>query len=154
MYQVLANAPPLLDGWLSFGWSLRQDATTDRGLRELAILRVAQLTHCDYVWRSHYEMARRGGIGAEKLGALHSWQTSDLFTGTERAVLAVTDQLTREADVTDDAWGGLDGLFDDRQKVEIALTVAWYACAARMANGLRVPLEERHASVPPLPGSA
>jgi alkylhydroperoxidase family enzyme len=153
MYQVLANAPTLLDGWLELGWSLRQDASSERGLRELAIARVAQITHSDYVWRSHYQMARSSGISAEKLAALEQWSGSDLFDTAERAVLGVTDQLTRDADVTDDVWNTFAGIFDDRQKVELTLTISWYACASRMANGLRVPPEEWHDRVPPLPES-
>jgi AhpD family alkylhydroperoxidase len=153
MYQVLANAPALLDGWLEFGWSLRQEASSDRGLRELAIMRVAQLTGCEYVWRSHYRMAESGGIRPDSLSALAAWRSSNLYSDVERAVLAVTDALTVDAAVPDDVWAAFDDYFDDRQKVEIVLTISWYACAARVANGLQVPLEEWHPAVPPLTGS-
>lgn len=149
IYQVLAHAPALLDGWLEFGWSLRQDASSDRGLRELAIMRVAQLAGCEYVWRSHYRMAESGGIRPAMLSALAAWRSSELFSDAQRALLAVTDALTVDAAVPDDIWAGLDS-FDDRQKVEIVLTISWYACAARVANGLQVPLEQWHSALPPM----
>lgn len=37
LYRALANAPDVLDAWLRFAWSLRDDCTTPRALRELMI---------------------------------------------------------------------------------------------------------------------
>jgi alkylhydroperoxidase family enzyme len=150
MYQALANAPALLDGWLNYAWTLREEAESDRGLRELAILRVAQLTNSDYVWRSHYRLALDGGISEAQIGALSEWQASDAYDERQRAVLAMTDQLTRDAAVTDEAWAPLAELFNDRENVEIVLTVAWYTCAARTGNALRLPLEQWHERIPAL----
>ena len=39
----------------------------DTALCELAILRVAQLTGSDYVWRSHYRLATRAGVTEQQL---------------------------------------------------------------------------------------
>jgi AhpD family alkylhydroperoxidase len=153
IYEVLGNAPALLNGWIEFGWGLRQDASSDRELRELAIMRVAQLTGCEYVWRSHYQMAVSAGVRPASLSALAAWRSSELFSEAECAVLAVTDALTADAAVPDDVWAGVDSRFDDREKVEIVLTISWYACAARVANGLQVPLEEWHSALPPMAGS-
>ncbi|KKD06629.1 dienelactone hydrolase family protein [Streptomyces sp. WM6386] len=153
MYQALANSPAILDGWIGLGWSLRADAAADRGLCELAILRVAQLTRCEYVWRSHWRQARRAGIGEDKISALGEWPDSDLYSPLERAVLALTDELTQEATVAETTWAPVADLVDDRQAVEIVMTIAWYCCVARVAASLVVPLEDHHAGVPGLPGS-
>jgi 4-carboxymuconolactone decarboxylase len=150
MYQALANAPELLDGWLDFAWTLRESAVSDRGIRELAILRVAQLTDSDYVWRSHVKLALDGGITQAQVDALSDWQTSEVYDETHIAVLAMTDQLTLDADVTDSVWSRFSAVFSDRQQVEIVLTVAWYTCAARTGKALRVPLEPWHDRVPGL----
>ncbi|MGX1675557.1 dienelactone hydrolase family protein [Streptomyces sp. NPDC055400] len=153
MYQALANSPAILDGWIGLGWSLRADAAADRGLCELAILRVAQLTRCDYVWRSHWHQARRAGIGEDKIGMLGEWPDSALYSPLERAVLALADELTQNATVAEATWGPVADLVDDRQAVELVMTIAWYCCVARVAAGLAVPLDDHHARVPGLPGS-
>jgi alkylhydroperoxidase family enzyme len=152
MYQALANAPALLDGWLDFAWTLREDAESDRGQRELAILRVAQLTDSDYVWRSHYRLALDSGIRQQQIDALSEWRESEVYADRERAVLAMTDQLTRDANVTDDVWAPFGEMFSDKEKVELVLTVAWYTCAARTGNALHLPLEQWHERIPGLAG--
>ena len=44
LYRALANAPILLRSYSTLARALRHDAVTDRCLRELVILRTAQLT--------------------------------------------------------------------------------------------------------------
>jgi alkylhydroperoxidase family enzyme len=149
MYQALANAPDLLDAWIRLGWRLRS-AAADRGLRELAILRVAQLTGSEYVWRSHWGPAVGAGVGKAKVRALAGWQGSELFTDLERAVLALTDEVTESASAGDVTWARVAEVIDDRQAVELVMTVAWYCCVARVAAALAVPLDAQHEGVPGL----
>jgi alkylhydroperoxidase family enzyme len=153
LYQALANSPAILEGWIEFAWSLRADAESDRGLRELAILRVAQLTGSEYVWRSHWRQALKAGVGESKLHALQDWSAAGLYTEVERAVLAMTDELTTSAAVDDTTWAAVGAALDDRQAVELVMTISWYSCVARTAAALGVPLEDHHARVPGLPGA-
>jgi alkylhydroperoxidase family enzyme len=106
------------------------------------------------VWRSHWKPAVRAGIGEPKLRALAGWPGSELFSQLERAVLALTDELTWSASVADATWEPLAAALDDRQAVELMMTVAWYCCVARVATGLAVPLDPGHAAVPGLPAVA
>ncbi|BCQ07413.1 hypothetical protein JMUB5695_00834 [Mycobacterium heckeshornense] len=150
MYQALANSPAILDGWIGLGWGLRSASTADRGLLELVILRVAQLNGSEYVWRSHWRAAVKAGVHPRKLHALSLWRDNDVFTGSERAVLAITDALSRDGSVPDTVWSAVTAEFDDRQRVELVMTISWYCCVARVAAGLQVPLEHQHAQVPAL----
>jgi AhpD family alkylhydroperoxidase len=150
MYQTLGHSPEILDGWIGLGWGLRSGSTADRGLLELAILRVAQLTGSEYVWRSHRPMARKAGVAEEKLAALHRWRDEAGYTDEDTAVLALTDSLTIDADVPDAVWVPISAKFDERQRVELVMTISWYCCVARVASGLAVPLDEHLARVPGL----
>jgi hypothetical protein len=46
LYRTLANQPELLRGWLVFAWRLRLACSSPRRLRELMIVRGAQLSDC------------------------------------------------------------------------------------------------------------
>jgi alkylhydroperoxidase family enzyme len=154
MYQALANAPEVLNGWIGLGWRLRADSEAGRGLRELAILRVAQLTTSEYVWRSHFRPAVRAGFEETTLlTALADWRAATIFGADERAVLALADELTGSTTVTEPTWAAVADLFDDRAAVELVMTIAWYCCVAKVAGALVVPLDDQHTSVPPLPRS-
>jgi 4-carboxymuconolactone decarboxylase len=151
IYRALGNAPALLEAWIGLGWTLRKDVQADRALCELVVLRVAQLTGCDYVWRSHYRMALKEGVRQEQVDELASWVASEHFSPQERSVLAMTDELTIAAAVGEDVWSAAAAELSDRATVELVLTAAWYSCVARTVAALRIPLEPHHARVPSVP---
>jgi 4-carboxymuconolactone decarboxylase len=150
LYQALAHSPKLLESWIDYAWSLREDAETARDIRELAILRVAQLSGVDYVWRSHWRPARHAGADETKLTELARWPESAAFSDAERAVLGLTDDLTGQAGVGDVAWQAAAEHFEAAQLVDLVLTISWYCCVARVVAALEVPLEAAHAKVPPI----
>lgn len=138
LYRTLANAPAMLQGWTDLAWALRQDAVAPRRLRELVIMRVAQLTAAPFEWLAHWGMAMKHGISEEQLGALSSWQSSTQFSDEERAVLAMTDGLTRELDVSDATWSALAAQFSHGELVELVLTAAFYSCVSRVLHAFRL----------------
>jgi AhpD family alkylhydroperoxidase len=67
----------------------------DTQLRELVRLRASQLNGCVYCVDLHSKDARKAGVTEQKLHALAVWQESGLFTAAERAVLRLTESVTR-----------------------------------------------------------
>ena len=62
LYRVLGNAPPMLRAWLDFAWPLRLHAQTSRRIRELLIVRGAQVSGARYEWVHPVEMALAAGV--------------------------------------------------------------------------------------------
>ncbi|MGE0880596.1 MAG: carboxymuconolactone decarboxylase family protein [Acidimicrobiia bacterium] len=143
LYRVMGNAPDMLDAWIGFAWRLRADCKSPRELRELLIMRVAQLTQATYEWQQHWTMALACGVSEEKLLALAEWSTSSLFTDVERTCLKMADEMTSGLAVSDDTYAAMSTLFDNEQVIELALTVAFYNCVSRVLMALGVPLEDR-----------
>lgn len=147
LYRALANAPDMLDAWLQFAWSLRDDCTTPRVLRELMILRTASVMRADYEWHQHRDMARRAGASAEQLDAISAWQTSDCYSDRERVALMLTDAMLT-GHVNDSVQQELARYFSDQERVELVATAGFYAMVPRVLDALRVPIEE---GPPPTP---
>ena len=141
LYRTLGNAPAMLNAWVGLAWPLRHDATTSRALRELIIMRVAQLTGAGYEWVAHYPMAVQCGIAADQLAELRHWRESERFTDEQRDLLALTDELTDEVDVCDETWGAVAGRYQPGELVELVLTAAYYACVSRTLRALRLPVD-------------
>jgi 4-carboxymuconolactone decarboxylase len=154
LYRTLAHSPEVLDGWLAFAWPLRHAAQTDRSVRELIIMRTAQLTGADYEWRQHHAMATDAGVTAAQLGSLGSWPSSDAFSAAERVALGMTDELSATAELGDDTWTALRGVYGERECVELVMTAAFYQCVSRVLGGLAVPLEADVDGVPAIDPAA
>lgn len=142
LYRVLANAPDLLDAWLDFAWSLRDDCVTPRLLRELMILRTASVMRADYEWHQHRDMALRASASEEQIEAISAWQTAGCYSARERAALMLTDAMLT-GHVNDHVQQVLAGLFSNQERVELVATAGFYSMVPRVLDALRVPIEGR-----------
>jgi alkylhydroperoxidase family enzyme len=140
LYRCLANQPVLLKAWTDFAWTLRADCETPRALRELLILRAAQLTSSQYLWDDHISFAREAGLADAQIHALSSWQSSDRFDVRERVALELVEQLVVTGRVSDASLAALESHFAAAQTVELVLTVGFYTMVPRVLDALRVPL--------------
>lgn len=136
LYQLLANAPAMLEAWIGLAWPLRAAATTPRALRELLILRIAQLTGASYEWQAHEPFAREFGVREAQIAELAEWTASDQFDETERSALAAADELTASGELSDDAFGSLAQRFDPGELVELILTISFYCCVSRVLKAI------------------
>ena len=140
LYRCLANHPRLVAAWSDFSKALRHDTRTPRALRELVILRGAQLMRSEYEWAQHLKMARSAGVSEEQIRELPSWKDSDLFSAREKAALLLAEAVT-QGTVGDDVYAEAMKHFDHHDYVELSITAAYYAMVGRMLDGMGVQLE-------------
>src|SRR3954453_11534459 len=140
LYHCLANHPGLLAAWSEFSKALRHDSRTPRALRELVILRGAQLMRSDYEWAQHLKMARKAGVREAQIAALAAWQSSPEFTAQEKAALGLAEAVTH-GKVSDEVYAEAMRHFDHHDYVELAVTASFYAMVGRMLDAMGVQLE-------------
>jgi alkylhydroperoxidase family enzyme len=145
LYRALAHRPELLDAWLAFAAALRSDCATSRALRELVILRSAQLTGGRYIWSDHVPMALAAGVPLEQVEALERWQSASVF--------AFAEELALSAAASEPTLTALAEHFTVPERVELALTAGFYAMVPRVLDALQVPLPDREPGPVPFPQS-
>lgn len=131
LYRILANAPEMLNAWLQFAYALRSRPALSRHIRELCILRTAQLHRCDYEWIQHEPMARKAGVTEAKIRSLQNWQVSNVFSMRERAALRLTELLF-ENKLSPNAEEHIHALFSDAEMIELILTIGFYIMVPRV----------------------
>jgi alkylhydroperoxidase family enzyme len=150
LYRCLANSPVLLEAWTDFAWTLRADCNTPRTLRELLILRAAQLTESEYLWEDHIRFGKEAGLAAAQTEALATWRESDVFDTRERLALELTEQLVVTGRVSEKSLIAFESHFSPGEIVELALTIGFYSMVPRVLDALRVPLMPRTDEAQPL----
>lgn len=140
LYKALGNHPRLVAAWTEFSKTLRHDTRTPRALRELVILRGAQLMRSEYEWAQHLAMARKCGVREEQIASLASWRTSPHFDAREKAAIALAEAVT-EGRVSDAVYAEAKRHFDDHDYVELSIVAAFYAMVGRMLDAMGVELE-------------
>ena len=140
LYKALGNHPKIVAAWTEFSKTLRYDTRTPRALRELVILRGAQLCASEYEWAQHLRMARRAGVREAQISALASWRTSAEFDSREKAALMLAEAVT-QGRVSDEVYREAARYFDHHDYVELAVTAGFYAMVARVLDAMAVELE-------------
>src|SRR5690242_18666056 len=133
IFRMLANAESVFRPYLRFGDALLTDLDLNGLLRELAILRVSQLTpNAEYEWVQHEPIAplERGEIGA------------DCFDAVQRATLRFTGEVVVDAHASDETFAELAALLPPRQIVELLLVIGQYMMLARVMTTLELELDE------------
>jgi 4-carboxymuconolactone decarboxylase len=151
LYRALANHPAIVAAWTEFANTLRNGTRTPRALRELLILRGAQLCRSEYEWAQHLKMARNAGVREAQIAALAGWRDSSEFDAREKAALALAEAAT-EGRVSDEVYGEARRHFDAHDYVELLVSAGFYAMVARVLDGMGVELEpEFRSHAPKLP---
>jgi AhpD family alkylhydroperoxidase len=95
--------------------------------RELVHLRASQINGCSVCVDMHAKALRHAGESEERVFAVAAWRDTPYFTDAERAVLALTEALTRIADrpepVPDEIWDAAAEHFDEQQLGALVLDI-------------------------------
>ncbi len=138
LYQMLLHSPAVAEGWLAYLTAIRQKSSLAPALRELVIMRVAILNRAPYEAEQHAPIALKEGVTQAQLDDLAQWDSSDRFTQQQRAVLELTDGMTRNVQVPPAAVAAVRGFLGDRELVELVATVGAYNMVSRFLEALDI----------------
>ncbi len=141
LYRALANQPGLAAAWTEFATAVRHESRTPRVLREIMILRTAQLARSEYEGAQHLGMARKAGVREAQIAALADWRSSSEFDARERAALALTEGVM-SGRVSDAVHAEAARHFSHAEYVELSMTAAFYAMVSRVIDALSVELDD------------
>ena len=93
--------------------------------REMIKVRASQINGCAYCIEIHTKDARQLGEPEQRLYALSAWWESPLFSDEEKAILALTDEVTEIADagVTEETFSALKKYYSEREIAQLIMQV-------------------------------
>ena len=141
IHKVFGHCPNIGLNWQRLANSITKGEVLSPRLRELAVLRVGDLTRSEYEFSQHTVMGLRAGLRREQIEAIREWESSAEFDGQERAVLAYTDEVERETGVNDETFAALRGFLVDHGIVELTVAISFYGMVCRLLVALDVELE-------------
>ena len=138
LYQMLLHSPPVAEGWLAYLTAIRQKSSLSPALRELVIMRVAVINGAPYEAEQHAPIALKEGVTQAQLDELVQWEGSTRFTPEQRAVLELTDGMTRNVQVPAAAVAAVRRFLSEREVVELVATVGAYNMVSRFLEALEI----------------
>jgi len=142
VFKVMAHTPDLMESWWRMMALLFSRLELDPRLRELAILRLFQLTKVEYGFAHHVRIGKEAGVTDEQIAQLASYDTSDAFSTLDKLVLRYTDAVTRLDNNAPSIASELRSHLSERALVELTFCIANWNLMAHLLLPLEIELEE------------
>lgn len=97
----------------------------DRVLKNLIKLRASQINGCAFCIELHSVEALKDGEDQRRIFALSAWKESPLFSEKEKALLAITDEVTliSEQGLTDSTFAAASTFFTENEIAQIVIQI-------------------------------
>lgn len=138
LYQMLLHSGPVAEGWLNYLTAIRHKCSLNGAIRELVIVRVAQLNGAQYEADQHIPIALKEGVTQQQIDDLQNWRDSTSYDATQRNVLELTDQMTTKVKVDKSVMDALATDFNHQELVELVATVAAYNMVSRFLEAFGI----------------
>jgi AhpD family alkylhydroperoxidase len=108
--------------------------------KDLIKIRASQINGCAFCIDMHTRDARKAGETEQRIYALNAWRETPFFTPEERAILALTEEVTLISDrVSDNVYQQAARLFDEQYLAQIIIAIininAWNRIGIATAMG-------------------
>lgn len=145
VYKLLLHSPALTETWFAHLNAVRWRTGLSGRLRELLIIRIAEINRVAYVIAQHVpKLALADGVTLDECEALKDWQGSGLFSADERAALAYADAMTKDVHVPAEVFEALREHFDNKAIVELSVLIGTYNMHNRVMQALDIDLEKKN----------
>ncbi|MBA2505527.1 MAG: carboxymuconolactone decarboxylase family protein [Thermoleophilaceae bacterium] len=117
---VTAHSVPVLVGWGVFEDRMEKAKAIDRKLADLAVMKTAALTGCEWCLDFGSSVVPESGVTEEQISELPRFRESDAFDAREKLVLEYAEAMTRTpVEVSDELWERLAAEFSEPELVEL-----------------------------------
>jgi AhpD family alkylhydroperoxidase len=141
LHRMMAHAPSLMKASGDMALAFRRDTVLARSLAELAILRIAQVVDCAYVWSRHLSLAHACGVTERQINELAHWPQSAAFTPAQKVALGFTEKAAQMIPIGADDFVELRRDFSPREIVELTMLIGFYVSTVIFIKALAVPDE-------------
>jgi alkylhydroperoxidase family enzyme len=141
IFRTLAHHPKLLKRWTVFGNHVLFKSTLPARERELIILRIGWLCRSEYEFGQHTRIGRDAGLGDDEIRRITVGPDAPGWSEGDVDLLRATDELHRDARVSDATWNKLAARWNTQQMLDILFAVGQYNLVSMVLNSAGVQLD-------------
>lgn len=140
----MAHWPELLGAFSGMAATILKTGKVDAGLKQLVAMVASTANGCHYCQAHTSHSASNLGVPREKIDAVFSFETSDLFSDAERAALRLAWHAALQPNASTDAdFEALASHFSEREIVEIVAVISLFGFLNRWSDTMKSDLEAK-----------
>jgi alkylhydroperoxidase family enzyme len=136
VFRMMANAPASFQPFLAMAGSVLLGAEFDARKREIAVLRVARVTHSEYEWTQHERLGRNLGVSESEIGIIRDEDPVESLDEEGNLLCRVADEISRDVRLSD-----VLERYGVRQATELIVCCSYFNMLSRFLESTRVELE-------------
>jgi len=137
-----ARHPKMMQAWLPFAFYVLRESTLPPRDREILILRIGWLCRSEYEFGQHTLMGKSAGLSPEEISRIPEGPNASGWDPFEATLLRAADELHSDAFITEATWNALAKRYDEKQLMDLIMTVGQYNMVSMVLNTLGVQLDE------------
>ena len=141
LYTTLIRYPELAQRWSAFGNHVMRDSALPPRDREILILRTGWLCRSEYEFGQHTLIGKRVGLSDGEILAVTQGPGANAWSEFDAALIQAADELHYGAFIADETWNLLAERYDDKQLIDVIMTVGQYHLVSMTLNSLGVQLD-------------
>ena len=141
VFRMMANVPASFQPLIDFAMSLLMRGEFDPRKREIAVLRVAHVTHAHYEWVQHVRVAKSVGLTDEEIAKIAVDAPVTSLDSEANLLCRVADEISKDVRLSDEALAAVLEHYGVRQATELILCVSYFNMLSRFLESTRVELE-------------
>ena len=136
---IYQSEPKAYEGMFALEQFL-SDSPLNKQQISLIKMRASQMNGCAYCINMHTKEAIKAGETHERLHMLNAWKESKLFSGEEKVLLKITEEITRihENGLSDETYQHAQNVFDDQTIIAIIMAATTINAWNRIAISTRM----------------
>jgi alkylhydroperoxidase family enzyme len=138
IFSTLIRNPDLFEAMNPLGLYLLRGSSLPTRDRELIILRVAWLAQSDYEFGHHRIIANKVGMSPVDINRTKKDPTTAGWEVRDRHIVEAVDQLFKQTKMAEKTWMELAKIYDEKQLLDLIITVGQYNSIAMLLNTLKV----------------
>jgi len=151
VFTTLARNPKMMKDWLRFGTYTLGGSALPPWDREILILRIGWLCQSEYEFGQHAVIGQLVGLTPEEISRITEGSEAKGWTAFEAALIQAVDELHSDAFVGDATWDALAEHYDEKQLIDLIMTVGMYNLVSMALNSLGVQLDDGLSGFPKQP---
>ena len=142
VFTTLARDPKMMKAYLPFGAYILGGSTLPPREREILILRIGWLCRSEYEFGQHSVIGQGAGLTPEEISRITKGPKAKGWSPFDAALIRAVDELHSDAFITDVTWHALAERYDEKQMIDLIMTVGAYSMLSMALNSLGVQLDE------------
>ncbi|MBN1381898.1 MAG: carboxymuconolactone decarboxylase family protein [Deltaproteobacteria bacterium] len=148
IFTTQSRHPEVMKSWRSFSGYILNQSTLPARDREMLILRIGWLCRSEYEFGQHTRIGQQAGLTSEEIVNITKGPNAAGWDPFDAALLRAVDELHADAFISDDTWHVLSRRYDEKQMIDLIMTVGNYNMVSMFLNSVGVQLDPKLVGFP------